>query len=66
MRQLAMLVHANTTRIQTINDVAAGRYSDTARFDPRAVRNMLEAARTGLLAGGIDSFGSRNRTAPLF
>jgi hypothetical protein len=65
MRQIAMLVHANTGHLKTLNDIAAGRYNDTEQHDPRAVRNMLEAAKTGLIAGGIGTFGSRDRVAPV-
>jgi hypothetical protein len=65
MRQLAMLVAGNSQHIRTINDIASGVYNDTSQHDPRAVRNMLEAAKTGLIAGGLGTFGSRDRTAPV-
>jgi hypothetical protein len=65
MRQLAMLVAGNSRHIQTINDIASGAYNDTTQYDPRSVRNMLEAAKVGLIAGGLGTFGSRDRTAPV-
>jgi hypothetical protein len=61
-RQVAIVVHANLSHIQVVNDIAAGHYND---LDPRIVRNMLEAAKIGLMAGWIGPLGSQSRSAPV-